>query len=73
MATQRGAQVARSRFPKWGGIVLPACVLWGTLLGVLIGIYFGNALIGTAIGAALGVGIGVSLFAAAIVMASHHI
>jgi hypothetical protein len=59
--------------PRWGGIVLPACALWGTLLGVGAGMLFGNLLIGAAIGAALGVGLGVILLAAAIVKASHHI
>jgi hypothetical protein len=59
-----------SAFPFWGVIVLPAGVLWGTLLGVLTGFYFGNPAIGAAIGAGLGVGIGLSLFAAALVIAS---
>ena len=59
-----------SAFPRWGAIVLPAGVLWGTLLGLFIGAFFGNAAIGTAIGAGLGVGIGLTLFAAAIVIAS---
>ena len=58
--------------PRWGGIALPACALWGTLLGVLAGISFGNIMIGAAIGAGLGVGLGVVLLAAAIVKASHH-
>lgn len=59
--------------PRWGGIALPACALWGALLGALTGMFFGNLMIGTAIGAALGVGLGVVLLAAAIVMASHNI
>lgn len=62
----------RHAFPTWGGIALPACVLWGTLLGVLAGKLFGNMAIGAAIGAALGVGLGLALFAAAVVVASRR-
>ena len=58
-------------FPRWGGIVLPACALWGTLLGVVAGKLLGNTAIGAAIGAGLGVGLGLALFAAAIVIASR--
>lgn len=62
----------KSAFPPWGSIVLPACVLWGTLIGVLAGKYFGSIPIGAAIGAAIGVGLGLALFAAAIVIASRR-
>lgn len=60
-------------FPRWGGIVAPACALWGAAIGLLIGMYFGNATIGVAIGAGLGVGVGFSLFAAAVVIASRRL
>ena len=62
-----------SVMPRWGGIALPACALWGALLGAVAGMAFGNLIIGTAIGAGLGVGIGVVLLAAALVKASHHL
>jgi hypothetical protein len=59
--------------PLWGGLAVPACALWGTLLGVLAGFAFGNMMIGGAIGAGLGVGVGIIVLAAAIVKASHHL
>jgi hypothetical protein len=59
--------------PLWGGLAVPACALWGSLLGVLCGLAFGNLLIGGLIGAGLGVGIGIVVFAAALVKASHHL
>lgn len=59
--------------PLWGGLAVPACALWGTLLGVLAGFVFGNMMIGGAIGAGLGVGVGIVILAAAIVKASKHI
>jgi hypothetical protein len=62
----------KSAFPPWGSIVLPASVLWGTLLGVLAGKYFGSMAIGAAIGAGIGVGLGLALFAAAVVIASRR-
>ena len=67
-----GSQPRGFGLPRWGGIALPACALWGALLGVVAGIAFGNILIGGAIGAGLGVGIGIIVLAAAIVKASHH-
>jgi hypothetical protein len=61
------------RFPRWGGLVLPAAALWGTVIGLALGVYFGNPAIGAAIGAGLGVGIGLALLAAAIVIASSRL
>jgi hypothetical protein len=72
MAGPRQPPNRKRAFPPWGGIALPACVLWGTLIGVLAGKYFGNTAIGAAIGAGLGVGIGLVLFAAAVVVASRR-
>jgi hypothetical protein len=72
MAGQKSPPKRPRAFPQWGGIALPACILWGTLMGVLAGRYFGNTAIGAAIGAGLGVGIGLALFAAAIVVASRR-
>lgn len=68
----RGPERKRA-FPAWGAIVLPACILWGTLIGVLIGRLLGNMAIGAAIGAGIGVGVGFALFAAAIVIASRKL
>ena len=60
-------------FPLWGKLAIPGGVLWGTALGALLGLLFGNLVIGTMIGAGLGLGIGLTLFAAAIVTASHKL
>lgn len=62
-----------SSFPRWGGLVLPASALWGTVIGLGLGVAFGNPAIGAAIGAGLGVGIGLALLAAAIVIASKKL
>lgn len=63
----------KTKFPRWGSIVLPACALWGTAIGAGLGLLFGNLAIGSAIGAALGIGTGLALLAAAIVMGSHNL
>lgn len=74
-AGPRSAKPSRppGRFPLWGGLVLPAAALWGTVIGLGLGVYFGNPAIGAAIGAGLGVGIGLALLAAAIVIASSKL
>ena len=63
----------RRGIPLWGGLAVPACALWGTLIGVVIGYVSGNMMIGGAIGAGLGVGVGIVIFAAALVQASRHL
>ena len=67
-----GSEHRPSGMPRWGGIALPACALWGALLGAVTGLAFGNVMIGGLIGAGLGVGIGIVVLAAAIVKASHY-
>jgi len=71
--TDDGGSSTKRGFPIWGGLAIPAGVLWGTLLGIVTGLFFGNVLIGAFIGAGLGVGIGLILFAAAVVVASRDL
>jgi hypothetical protein len=68
--TDDGGPKAQKTFPLWGGLAIPAGVLWGTLIGVVAGMLLGNVVIGAAIGAGLGIGLGLVLFAAAVVIAS---
>ena len=60
----------RKNFPFWGGIALPAGVLWGLLLGAAAGYFLGDIMIGAAIGAAVGITVGLGLLAVAIVIVS---
>ena len=70
MNSKSANRQAPSSFPRWGGVALPASILWGIVIGLFIGLYFGAPAVGAAIGAGVGVGVGVGLFAAAIVIAS---
>ena len=62
----------RHGFPWWGGLAIPAGLLWGLALGAGAGLALGNIWIGAAIGSALGIGTGLCLFAAAVVIASSR-